>query len=86
MWVYGSQDKVNEIEVSKSYVYKRTNIERVDENGFKGWRYKEKKVPFLEYVSSLASEDDSGIQSLMITMLMAEVDTLRDRIEKLEAK
>ena len=75
--VRGSQEKVATVEVNVDTVYIRSNIERIEEDDFKGWEYDEVQYEKNEYIENLTSEGDSGMLALMISMLMSEVDMLK---------
>ena len=75
--VRGSQKQVPQVEVNKDTVYLRSNIERIEEEDFKGWQYDEVQYEKNEYIENLASEEDSGMLALMVSMLMSEVDMLK---------
>lgn len=78
--VRGTQKQVPYIEVSKDTVYVRTNIERVEEDEFKGWQYDEIQYEKNEYISKLTNEEDTGLLALLVSLLMTEVDMLKSMV------
>lgn len=82
--VRGTQEQVPVIEVSKDTVYVRTNIERIEEDEFKGWEYNEIQYGLQEYIENLTLSSDTESIALLLAMLMSEIDYLKDRIEALE--
>ena len=82
--VRGTQEQVPSIEVSKDTVYVRTNIERIEEDKFKGWEYDETQYGLQEYIENLTLSSDTESIALLLAMLMSEIDYLKDRIEALE--
>lgn len=82
--VRGTQEQVPVIEVSKDTVYVRTNIERIEEDEFKGWKYDETQYGLQEYIENLTLSSDTESIALLLAMLMSEIDYLKDRIEALE--
>lgn len=84
--VRSTADYVPSIEVNTNkkgtidLVYVRTNIERVEEMTFSGWEYDELQYSQEEYIVNLASEEDTGMLALLVSMLMSEVDMLRTMI------
>lgn len=78
--VRGTQKQVPYIEVSKDTVYVRTNIERVEEDEFKGWQYDEIQYEKNEYISKLTNEEDTGLLALLVSLLMTEIDMLKSMV------
>ena len=78
--VRGTQKQVPYIEVSKDTVYVRTNIERIEEDEFKGWQYDEIQYEKNEYISKLTNEEDTGMLALLVSLLMTEVDMLKSMV------
>ena len=78
--VRGTQEQVPVIEVSKDTVYVRTNIERIEEDEFKGWQYDEIQYEKNEYISKLTNEEDTGLLALLVSLLMTEVDMLKSMV------
>ena len=78
--VKGSQESVPYIEIGKSHVYIRTNVDRIEEDEFSGWEYDEIVVPIHEYVSSLASQGEIDTVAILIISLMREIDELRNMV------
>ena len=83
--VRGSQESVPYIEVGKTDVYIRTNVDRVEEEDFSGWEYDERIISIPEHINNLASHEDLDTTAFVVTILMMELDELRGRIEVLEA-
>jgi hypothetical protein len=77
---------VPSIEVNIDTVYIRTDIKKIEEIDFSGWEYNEIQYEIKEYISKLASEEDSSMLALMVSMLMSEVDMLKSKIKELEVK
>lgn len=88
--VRGTQKYIPSIEVNKNKygmadtVYVRSNIEKVEEMEFSGWKYDEIEYTIHEYLENLTIEEDSGMLALMVSMLMSEIDMLKDRLKTLE--
>lgn len=58
MRVRGSMETVPEIEVNVDTVYVRTNIVKVEEEGFVGWEYDEAQISKDEYIEKIAKENE----------------------------
>lgn len=79
MRVRGTMKEVPEIEVNVDTVYVRTNIQRIEEEGFVGWEYDEvqyKKDEFIELISKenkqLKQENELNKQAIgELTILMS---------------
>lgn len=56
MLVRGTMEIVPEIEVSVDTVYIRTNVVRIEEEGFTGWEYDEIQTSKDRYIEQMASE------------------------------
>ena len=59
MKVRGTMKKVPNVEVNVDTVYIRSNIERIEEEDFKGWEYDEVEMPlnkYLETVNNIGEE------------------------------
>ena len=82
--VRGSQETVPYVEIGKSNVRIRTNIEWVEEDDFVGWEYDEDVLPLNEYVGMLASQGETEVYALLISMLMQEIDDLKVRIVEMD--
>lgn len=72
------------VNVGKSVVRIRTNIERVEEEDFTGWEYDEEAMPVREYLSRLTIDEDTEGIALIVSLLMGEIDALRERVDELE--
>lgn len=84
MRVKGTQETIPFIEISKTDVYIRTNVERIENEEFTGWEYDETVITIPEYMETLADRDSTDIISMIVSMLMQEIDELKTRIEALE--
>lgn len=84
--VRGSAEVIPNVEVNKDTVYIRSNILAVNEDNFKGWEYDEVQYEIKEYIGSLAVTQDTQTMAMIISDLMAEIDTLKSRLDKLEVK
>jgi hypothetical protein len=84
MRVRGSQETIPFIEVGKTNVYIRTNVEHVEEEEFSGWEYDEQIISMQEYINTLTDRDSTDVISMIISALMQEIDNLKTRIEVLE--
>jgi hypothetical protein len=84
--VRGSAEVIPNVEVNKDTVYIRSNILAVNEDNFKGWEYDEVQYEIKEYIGSLAVTQDTQAMAMIISDLMAEIDTLKSRLDKLEVK
>ena len=78
--VRGTQNQILSVEVNVDTVYIRNNIERVETEDFTGWQYDEMQYEKNEYISKLTNEEDSSMLALMVSMLMSEVDMLKQMI------
>ena len=84
MRVRGTQESIPFIEIGKTNVYIRTNIERIEEEEFSGWEYDEEIISIPEYISTLSDKNSVDIIALLITGLMQEIDELKTKVESLE--
>ena len=84
MKVRGTQESIPFIEIGKTNVYIRTNIERIEEEEFSGWEYDEEIISIPEYISTLSDKNSIDLIALLITGLMQEIDELKTKIEALE--
>ncbi len=84
MRVRGSQETIPFIEVGKTNVYIRTNVEHVEEEEFTGWEYDEQIISIQEYINTLTDRDSTDVLSMIVSALMQEIDDLKTRIEVLE--
>lgn len=84
MKVRGTQESIPFIEIGKTNVYIRTNIERIEEEEFSGWEYDEEIISIPEYISTLSDKNSVDITALLITGLMQEIDELKTKVEALE--
>jgi hypothetical protein len=84
MRVRGTQESIPFIEIGKTNVYIRTNVERIEEEEFSGWEYDEEIISIPEYISTLSDKNSIDLIALLITGLMQEIDELKTKIEALE--
>lgn len=84
MRVRGTQESIPFIEIGKTNVYIRTNVEYIEEEEFSGWEYDEEIISIPEYISTLSEKNSVDIIALIITGLMQEIDELKTKIEALE--
>ncbi len=77
-------ETVPTVNVGKSVVRIRTNVERVEEEDFTGWEYDEEAMPVREYLSRLTIDEDTEGIALIVSLLMGEIDALRERVDELE--
>lgn len=82
--VRGTQEQVPVIEVNKDTVYVRTNIERIEEDEFKGWQYDEVQYSLQEYIENLTLSSDTETMALLLSMVMNEIDNLKGIVKTLE--
>ena len=70
--VKGSQESVPSVEIGKTDVYIRTNVERIESDEFVGWEYDEEVISIREYIERLQAkiaEQDDAIDNLVVTVL-----------------
>jgi len=84
MRVRGTQESIPFIEIGKTNVYIRTNVEYIEEEEFSGWEYDEEIISIPEYISTLSDKNSVDITALIITGLMQEIDELKTKVEALE--
>ena len=84
MKVKGTQESIPFIEIGKTNVYIRTNVERIEEEEFSGWEYDEEIISIPEYINTLSDKNSIDIIALLITGLMQEIDELKTKVEALE--
>jgi len=84
MRIRGTQNSIPFIEVGKTNVYIRTNVEYIEEEEFSGWEYDEEIISIPEYISTLSDKNSVDITALIITGLMQEIDELKTKVEALE--
>ena len=84
MKVRGTQESIPYIEIGKTNVYIRTNVEYIEEEEFSGWEYDEEIISIPEYISTLSDKNSIDTTALLITRLMQEIDELKTKIEALE--
>lgn len=84
MKIRGTQESIPFIEIGKTNVYIRTNVEYIEEEEFSGWEYDEEIISIHEYISTLSDKNSVDITALIITGLMQEIDELKTKVEALE--
>jgi len=84
MRIRGTQESIPFIEIGKTNVYIRTNVEYIEEEEFSGWEYDEEIISIPEYISTLSDKNSVDIIALLITGLMQEIDELKTKVEALE--
>ena len=84
MKIRGTQESIPFIEIGKTNVYIRTNVEYIEEEEFSGWEYDEEIITIPEYISTLSDKNSVDITALIITGLMQEIDELKTKVEALE--
>jgi len=84
MRIRGTQESIPFIEIGKTNVYIRTNVEYIEEEEFSGWEYDEEIISIPEYISTLSDKNSVDITALIITGLMQEIDELKTKVEALE--
>ena len=78
--IRGSQKQVPQVEVNKDSVYVRSNIERIEEEDFRGWQYDEVQYNKDKYIEKLTNEEDLGAMAMLLSMTLSEVDLLKSMI------
>ena len=78
--VHGSQQSIRPIDVNIDTVYIRMNVKRIETEDFTGWQYDEIQYPLREYIETLIGQEDVGMLSLMVSMLMNEIDMIKSQI------
>ncbi len=84
MKIRGTQESIPFIEIGKTNVYIRTNVEYIEEEEFSGWEYDEEIISIPEYISTLSDKNSVDITALIITGLMQEIDELKTKVKALE--
>ena len=84
MKIRGTQESIPFIEIGKTNVYIRTNVEYIEEEEFSGWEYDEEIISIPEYISTLSDKNSVDITALLITGLLQEIDELKTKVEALE--
>ena len=84
MKIRGTQESIPFIEIGKTNVYIRTNVEYIEEEEFSGWEYDEEIISIPEYISTLSDKNSVDITALLITGFMQEIDELKTKVEALE--
>lgn len=82
--VRSTAENVPYVEVNKDTVYVRSNVERVEEVEFSGWEYEETQYSLRQYIESLSSSNDTESIALLLSMIMSEVDFLKQKVKDLE--
>ena len=84
MKIRGTQESIPFIEIGKTNVYIRTNVEYIEEEEFSGWEYDEEIISIPEYISTFSDKNSVDVIALIITGLMQEIDELKTKVEALE--
>lgn len=84
--VKGTMGIVTNIEVNKDTVYIRSNIVKVDTEEFRGWEYDEMQYDSKEYMENLTTIQDTQSMAMLVSLLMGEIDYMKQRIDALEGK
>lgn len=82
--VRSTAKQVPYVEVNKDTVYVRNDIERVEEVDFSGWEYNEVQYGLQEYIEKLTTNSHTDAMALLLSMMMSEIDFLKDRLKALE--
>ena len=56
--VRGTQTTVDLVEVGKTTDAVRSNIDRIESEGFSGWEYDELQIPIAEFIASLQQQNE----------------------------
>lgn len=83
--IRGTMATVPNIEVNKDTVYIRSNITKIEDD-FKGYEYDEVQYDTKEYIENLTTEQDAQTMAIVISLLMSEIDCLKQRVDKLEGE
>ena len=70
--VKGSQESVPSVEIGKTDVYIRTNVERIESDEFEGWEYDEEIISLPTYIDRLQmkiADQDNVLDDIIITLL-----------------
>ena len=70
--VKGSQESVPYVEIGKTDVYIRTNVERIESDEFEGWEYDEEIISLPTYIDRLQmkiADQDNVLDDIIITLL-----------------
>lgn len=84
--VRGTMPTVPSIKVNQDTVYIRSNINKIDEENFKGWEYDEIQYNTKEYVETLSQIQDVQAISMLVTSIISELDYCKKRLDVLEGK
>ena len=72
MKVRGTQESIPFIEIGKTNVYIRTNVERIEEEEFSGWEYDEEIISLPTYIDRLQmkiADQDNVLDDIIIALL-----------------
>lgn len=72
MKIRGTQESIPFIEIGKTNVYIRTNVERIEEEEFSGWEYDEEIISLPTYIDRLQMkvvDQDNVLDDIIITLL-----------------
>jgi hypothetical protein len=70
--VKGSQESVPPVEIGKTNVYIRTNVERIESDEFEGWEYDEEIISLPTYIDRLQmkiADQDNVLDDIIIALL-----------------
>ncbi len=70
--VKGSQESVPQVEIGKTDVYIRTNVERIESDEFEGWEYDEEIISLPTYIDRLQmkiADQDNVLDDIIIALL-----------------
>ena len=72
MKIRGTQESIPFIEIGKTNVYIRTNVEYIEEEEFSGWEYDEEIISLPTYIDRLQmkiADQDNALDDIIITLL-----------------
>lgn len=72
MKIRGTQESIPFIEIGKTNVYIRTNVEYIEEEEFSGWEYDEEIISLPTYIDRLQMkvvDQDNVLDDIIITLL-----------------
>lgn len=84
--IRGTMKLVSSVEVNKDTVYIRSNITAIEEETFKGFEYDEIQYDIKEYIENLTTSQDTQTIAMLMSMLMSEIDYVKQRLDILEVK
>ena len=72
MKIRGTQESIPFIEIGKTNVYIRTNVEHIEEEEFSGWEYDEEIISLPTYIDRLQmkiADQDNVLDDIIIALL-----------------